>query len=235
MINRFITFVFILIANFAFSQNQEAIILFNDGSTIEGFGSINKNKIYFRASLDDKSDSWSYDMVKGITFLGFESTIKYEYVLLDEFSHPEPQLIEVVEEGNVTLYARIRETFQTSGFNLNGFNVNSTRTLTNTIVSNLNANENVTTYIFDKRTNEKYPFVTNTIVSYRSGRDNVTIDIFVKRTNEKYPLSLNSSFFKRAVKYFSDCVVLTKKIDKGEFSKNKILEIVQYYNDICAE
>lgn len=205
MIKKLLIFIFILIINFAFSQDQEATIVFNDGSSIEGFGSINKNKIYFRASLDDKPDSWSYDMVKGITFLGFESTIKYEYVLLDEFSKPEPQLLEVVEEGNVVLYARIRETFQTTGFNSNGFNVHSAR------------------------------IATNNIVSYRSGRENVTTELYVKRANEKYPLSLNSSFYKRAVKYFSDCEVLSKKIDKGEFSKNKILEIVQYYNDICAE
>lgn len=205
MIRKLLIFIFILIINFAFSQDQEATIVFNDGSSIEGFGSINKNKIYFRASLDDKPDSWSYDMVKGITFLGFESTIKYEYVLLDEFSKPDPQLLEVVEEGNVVLYARIRETFQTTGFNSNGFNVHSAR------------------------------IATNNIVSYRSGRENVTTELYVKRANEKYPLSLNSSFYKRAVKYFSDCEVLSKKIDKGEFSKNKILEIVQYYNDICAE
>lgn len=205
MIRKLLIFIFILIINFAFSQDQEATIVFNDGSSIEGFGSINKNKIYFRASLDDKPDSWSYDMVKGITFLGFESTIKYEYVLLDEFSKPDPQLLEVVEEGNVVLYARIRETFQTTGFNSNGFNVHSAR------------------------------IATNNIVSYRNGRENVTTELYVKRANEKYPLSLNSSFYKRAVKYFSDCEVLSKKIDKGEFSKNKILEIVQYYNDICAE
>lgn len=205
MIKKLLIFIFILIINFAFSQDQEATIVFNDGSSIEGFGSINKNKIYFRASLDDKPDSWSYDMVKGITFLGFESTIKYEYVLLDEFSKPDPQLLKVVEEGNVVLYARIRETFQTTGFNSNGFNVHSAR------------------------------IATNNIVSYRSGRENVTTELYVKRANEKYPLGLNSSFYKRAVKYFSDCEVLSKKIDKGEFSKNKILEIVQYYNDICAE
>jgi hypothetical protein len=205
MIKKFIIFCFLLIANFAFCQDQDATIFFNDGSSIEGFGSINKNKIYFRASLDDKADSWSYDMVKGITFLGFESTIKYEYVLLDEFSKPEPQLLEVVEEGNVVLYARIRETFQTTGFNSNGFNVNSTR------------------------------IVSNNIVSYRSGRENVTAEIFVKRAGEKYPTSLNSGFYKKVAKYFSDCEVINKKIDKGEFSKNKILELVQYYNDICAE
>jgi hypothetical protein len=205
MIKKFIKFVSILIANFAFCQDQEATILFNDGSSIEGFGSINKNKIYFRASLDDKADSWSYDMVKGITFLGFESTVKYEYVSLDEFSKPEPQLLEVVEEGNVILYARIRESYMGASFNSNGFNVHSAQ------------------------------ITTNNVVSYRSGRGNVTTELYVKRANEKYPLSLNSSFYKRAVKYFSDCEVLSKKIDKGEFSKNKILEIVQYYNDICAE
>jgi hypothetical protein len=205
MIKKLLFFIFILIANFLFSQDQEATIFFNDGSSIKGFGSIKKNKIIFRASLDDKSDSWSYDMVKGITFFGFESTIKYEYVSLDEFSKPEPQLLEVVEEGNVVLYARIRETFQTASINSNGFNVNSTR------------------------------IITNNIVSYRSGSENVAADIYVKRAGEKFPTSLNWTFYKRAAMYFSDCEVLRKKIDKGEFSKNKIVEIVQYYNDICAE
>ena len=200
-----IIFVLILIVNFAFSQDQEATIFFNDGTAIEGFGSINKNKIYFRASLNDKADSWFYDMVKGITFLGFQSIVKYEYVSLNEFSKPEPQLLEVVEEGNVILYAKISESYMGAGFNSNGFNIQSNR------------------------------IVTNNVVSYRSGRENVTTELYVKRANEKYPLSLNSSFYSRTTKYFSDCDVLSKKIDKGEFSKSKILEIVQYYNDICAE
>ena len=204
MINKFITFFFILIVNYAFCQDQEATIIFNDSTTVDGFGSINKNKIYFRASLDDKPDIWISDMVKGITFLGFESTVKYEYVLLDEFSHPEPQLLEVVENGNVALYARVRKIV----------NVNS-----NILNSNISIIKSVS----------------NDVVPYQSAKEDGSVEIFLKRANEKFPTSLNWSFYKRAAKYFSDCEVLSKKIDKGEFSKNKILEIVQYYNDICAD
>ena len=204
MINKFITFFFILIVNYAFCQDQEATIIFNDSTTVDGFGSINKNKIYFRASLDDKPDIWISDMVKGITFLGFESTVKYEYVLLDEFSHPEPQLLEVVENGNVTLYARVRKIV----------NINS-----NILNSNISIIKSVG----------------NDVVPYQSAKEDGSVEIFAKRANEKFPTSLNWSFYKRAAKYFSDCEVLSKKIDKGEFSKNKILQIVQYYNDICAD
>jgi len=204
MINKFITFFFILIVNYAFCQDQEAAIIFNDGTTVDGFGSINKNKIYFRASLDDKPDIWISDMVKGITFFGFESTVKYEYVSLDEFSHPEPQLLEVVENGNVTLYARVRKIV----------NVNS-----NILNSNISIIKSVS----------------NDVIPYQSAKEDGSVEIFVKRANEKFPTSLNWSFYKRAAKYFLDCEVLSKKIDKGEFSKNKILEIVQYYNDICAD
>ena len=204
MIKKFITFFFILIVNYAFCQDQEATIIFNDSTTVDGFGSINKNKIYFRASLDDKPDIWISDMVKGITFFGFESTVKYEYVLLDEFSHPEPQLLEVVENGNVTLYARVRKIV----------NVNS---------NSLNSNISI------------IKSVSNDVIPYQSAKEEGSVEIFVKRANEKFPTSLNWSFYKRAAKYFSDCEVLSKKIDKGEFSKNKILEIVQYYNDICAD
>ena len=222
MIKKFIIFVFILIANFTFSQDQEATILFNDGSTIDGFGSINKNKIYFRVSLDDKPDSWSYDMAKGITFLGFESTVKFEYVLLDEFSPPGPQLLEVVENGNVTLYARVRKIV----------NVNSNSLNSNVFHPNY-WNQNV---LHPNNSNiSMIKSVSNDVIPYQSAKDDGSVEIFVKRTIEKFPTSLNWAFYKRAVKYFSDCEVLSKKIDKGEFSKNKILELVQYYNDICAE
>jgi len=180
MIKKFTTFVFILIANFAFCQDQEATILFNDGSAIEGFGSINKNKIYFRASLDDKPDSWSYDMVKGITFLGFETTIKYEYVLLDEFSHPEPQLLEVVENGNVTLYARVRKLFMGNSYNSNGFNptvLNSNVLYPNVLNPNvLNPNvlnPNNSNILIIKS-------VSNDIIPYQSAKDDGSIEIFVK-------------------------------------------------------
>lgn len=218
MIKKFITFGFLLIANFVFCQDQEATILFNDGTSIAGFGSINKNKIYFRASLENKPDVWIYnDMVKGITFTGFESTVKCEYVLLDEFSHPEPQLLEVVEKGNVTLYARVRKivTVNSSSFNSNYLNS-----------SNFNLNNS---NISIKKS------VSNDVIPYQSAKEDGSVEIFVKRDNEKFPTSLNWSFYKRAVNYFSDCKVLSKKIDKGEFSKNKIIEIVQYYNDICAD
>jgi hypothetical protein len=222
MINKFITFFFILIVNYAFCQDQEATIIFNDSTTVDGFGSINKNKIYFRASLDDKPDIWISDMVKGITFLGFESTVKYEYVLLDEFSHPEPQLLEVVENGNVTLYARVRKIV-----NINSNILNSNVLNPHVFNSNfLNSNNSNITMIQS---------VSNDVISYQSAKDNGATEIFVKRVNEKFPTSLNWSFYKRAAKYFSDCEVLSKKIDKGEFSKNKILQIVQYYNDICAD
>lgn len=228
MINKFIIFGFLLIANFIFCQDQEATILFNDGTSIEGFGSINKNKIYFRASLDHKPDVWIYnDMVKGITFTGFESTVKYEYVLLDEFSHPEPQLLEVVEKGNVTLYARVRKivTVNSNSLNSSSFNSNYLNS-SNFNLSNFNSNNSNISIIKS---------VSNDVIPYQSAKEDGSVEIFVKRDNEKFPTSLNWSFYKRAVKYFSDCEVLSKKIGKGEFSKNKILEIVQYYNDICAE
>lgn len=212
MINKFITFFFILIVNYAFCQDQEATIIFNDSTTVDGFGSINKNKIYFRASLDDKPDIWISDMVKGITFFGFESTVKYEYVSLDEFSHPEPQLLEVVENGNVTLYARVRKIVTVNSNSLNSNFLNSNGSNISIVKS-----------------------VSNDVIPYQSAKEDGSVEIFVKRANEKFPTSLNWSFYKRAAKYFLDCEVLSKKIDKGEFSKNKILEIVQYYNDICAD
>jgi hypothetical protein len=102
MMNKLIL-LFFLISNFIFAQDQEAIIHFNDGSSIEGFAKIDKkDKIFFKISKTDEPTEWTYDDVTGVTFLGFEYSIKFEYVRLDKYQ--KPKLLELVTDGNVKLF-----------------------------------------------------------------------------------------------------------------------------------
>lgn len=90
-----------------YSQTQEATIHFNDGTSIFGYGEIKNNwKIKFRTSKDIKADVWTDYMVSGITFHGFDADVEYRY-MYEEEDQRYPLLLEVLTEGEVTLYADV--------------------------------------------------------------------------------------------------------------------------------
>lgn len=104
---RFSILLTVAISSFCFSQTQEATLHFYDGTSIEGYGLIfQNNKIKFRVSLEDKPDVWDGIIVSGITFHGFEYDIKFNFVYTKNHKKY-PLLLEVLTEGEVTLYANV--------------------------------------------------------------------------------------------------------------------------------
>jgi hypothetical protein len=99
--------VFLLFTKIGLSQNQKCTLLFNDGTTIEGYGSLtNKDKIKFRLDRDSKADTWDHTNVKRITFFGFENLqVTYEYVKM--IRSTKRKLLEVVVDGEVKLMADV--------------------------------------------------------------------------------------------------------------------------------
>lgn len=89
-----IIIILFLVCLKSYSQTQEAIIYFKDGDSIEGFASLKFNKIKFKVSPDDKPDTWDYEHVKKITFLGFDMAITFEYVTLTSLD--QPKLVEII-------------------------------------------------------------------------------------------------------------------------------------------
>ena len=102
-----IIFFFLLnVYNVVSQANEEnfSTIIFNDGTTIKGYGEIKRNKILFKLTEKEEFTEWSHDSVKGITFSGYGFTEKYEYVIPDKYT--EPKIMEVLETGKVSLYRR---------------------------------------------------------------------------------------------------------------------------------
>lgn len=146
--------IFLLFINFALSQKYRvATIFFNDSTSVKGFGEINNNTIYFKVRQEDKSEKWGYDIAKGLTFSEYGFSEKYEYVKFEKQS--KPRIMEVVEEGNVTLY-RDAKLFYTGNVN---FNAGSPPTNVSTF-----ANMSVTFYV--KRKTEEY--ATDIIFSFKT-------------------------------------------------------------------
>lgn len=100
-------FLVVSITTIGYSQNQEATLHFSDGASIEGYGLIfQRYKIKFRANLEDEPDVWDGTIVSGITFHGFEYDIEFGYVYAKNHERY-PLLLEVLAEGEVTLYANV--------------------------------------------------------------------------------------------------------------------------------
>ena len=94
--------LFLIFINSTFSQDyREATILFNDSSSVKGFGEIRNNTIYFKVKQEDKPSKWSYDITKGIVFSGYDYSEKYVYVKFEKYTNP--KIMEVIEEGKLSL------------------------------------------------------------------------------------------------------------------------------------
>ena len=109
MKSRIYIFLFFCFSHFlTIAQNQECILYFNDGTSIEGFGMLEVKglldpieKIKFRLTKDEKGDYWDFEEVSKITFIGFEFNKTFEYVKTSNLE--KPKLLELLVDGNVKL------------------------------------------------------------------------------------------------------------------------------------
>ena len=111
-----------------FSQEYRATIYFHDGVSMPGYAEIKeeknffkdypKNIIFFRLTKDDKPDEWDDTMIDRIVFEDFGIDVTYQYVNFEYKDSSEKRLLEVITEGEVTLYCKY--TTHWVGFNYVG-------------------------------------------------------------------------------------------------------------------
>ncbi len=95
------------------SQTQKADLIFIDGDTIQGFGSITRNnKIKFKLTSEDKAEKWDFTIVKGITFYGYNEIKEFEYIALQR--RQKPVLLEVKHRGRINIYEKRSLSYENS-------------------------------------------------------------------------------------------------------------------------
>lgn len=186
-----------------YSQTQDAIIYFKDGDSIEGFASLKNDKIKFKISADDKADTWDYENVSKIKFIGFDIVQTYEYVKLS--SSGDPKLLELIVEGDVCLYKEEKTQIFTDP-NITKKTAISTHG-SNNISGYAYHTEQYRELFYVKRKKDQYPTYINS--------------------------GILSNWKKTATSFFADCESLVKRIKDNKFGYNQINEIVEFYNDIC--
>lgn len=200
-------FLLLLLNNFsAFSQDQECIIYFKDGTALEGFGMLKivnildpKEKIKFRLTKDEKGDFWDFEDISKITFIGFEMTKTFEYVKTSKYEYP--KLLEILVDGEVKLY-RSPETM-TYRLYFENYNVNKNN-FPNTNTPKANVQNN-----YLKRDNEEIA---------------TCIDC-----------SIIKSWAKNISNYLSDCTTLVDDLKNYKYTFAELEDAIIFYNDYCTE
>ena len=94
--------VIFLCCNSLKAQHSQVVIFFNDSTSLDGYGEVINDKIYFKLEQKDELTEWDYNSVYAIHFVGYGFIEKYEYVKSDKYR--KPRIMQLIEEGNVFLY-----------------------------------------------------------------------------------------------------------------------------------
>ena len=145
---------FIFFTSVSFGQYREGKIIFNDNTSIIGYGEIKNNKILFKVSLKDQPSEWNYEMAKGIIYSSYGFSEKYVYGKLSK--EAVPKLLEVIDEGTISLYKYATIERVSSGYfpNSGGFGNHPTVT------------DKFKKEYYVKKDNEEYP--TNLNLNFKS-------------------------------------------------------------------
>ncbi|PZR09277.1 MAG: hypothetical protein DI539_22100 [Flavobacterium psychrophilum] len=108
-------FLFIFSGLTAIAQDHAATMYFNDGTDVAGYASIKfikesfygmpKDKISFRVSEDEEAELWDEETVSKIVFHDLPEPLTLEYINVTYVDGTQYSLFQVVEPGEITLYA----------------------------------------------------------------------------------------------------------------------------------
>lgn len=200
----FCLLLLLLLSHNLIAQDQEATLVFTDGTSLTGYGSVKWEKnpfiyppqhtVLFRLSKKDQPDEWDGIVVDKIIFHGFEYSRTFQFVNIPFNRKPEYHLMELLEEGEVNLYAVPDSNY--------GFAVSVS-----------------------------VPIDLGIAVSAGTGA--FTQGLKVKRKSEEKFTTFGGSK-KKIAAYFNNCSGIVSKLKTNDFHIGTIREIVSYYNDLCA-
>ena len=192
---------------------EKAIIHFNDGNSVEGIGRLKtiftskEEVIIFKIEEKDKDETWTVKEAKGITIISDEDIKDYEYLKVTKNSFAE--LYEVISEGSVTLYKKVKT-----------YSKNPVKMILPTIAAN--APGGMTNI------NHDYGYKHNA-TSLKNA------SFYVQRESEPYPTKIKDNYIKSFADYMKECDVVVEKIKNHEYNFSELKDIVDYYNANCGE
>ncbi|WP_179374794.1 hypothetical protein [Winogradskyella wichelsiae] len=212
------------------AQSGQAVLILKDSTQIKGYGEI--SGISSIVSVKFKNDTLKYKTYKskdliGVDILENDYYRKFRYKYIDGDKYPE--IMEIVAIDNLSLYVRVYEGGVLSNSFLNEvpfhiLNEVPFHTLPNQTVILDNGQE-----ISLSQSRNIYIEIDIPRYSYYVGlgdSDHVE-HLYTKG------LPFAKSFKKSMNKYFKDCSALLEKVENKEFSKDNLIDVLEFYNQNC--
>lgn len=201
----------------SFCQPLAAKIFLIDQSEFNGYADILKNgKIEFRSGLNDEPTVFDEFDLKRIEFK--DSEIIYEYVFVENKFN----LLKVISEGAITVYAKEAESF-------------STQKTERQLAKEDYINREYFSDAFHKEGSYRVKWrdgKTYTFYEHPLNSDNTLF--FIKRKKDNSAENIKLGFKKKAISFFYDCPYLIELIQSKEWKYQDMPKIVEYYNEMCS-
>lgn len=118
-----IGFLFVLSMS---AQKQKATIFLKDGTQIKGFAKITGgDQIKFRSDKKSKKKLYNYESVKKLIIRKNDTDIEYRYKIVE--GKNSVKLLELIEEGYITLFRDLNEGYSPGGFGAGGMMIGGGR------------------------------------------------------------------------------------------------------------
>ena len=204
------------------AQSGQAVLILKDNTQIKGYGEI--SGISSIVSVKFKNDTLKYKTYKskdliGVDILENDYYRKFRYKYIDGDKYPE--IMEIVAIDNLSLYVRVYEGGVLSNSFLNEvpFHTvpNQTVILDNGQEISLSQSRNIYIEIDIPR----YSYYVGL------GDSDQVEHLYTKG------LPFAKSFKKSMKKYFKDCSALLGKVENKEFSKDNLIDVLEFYNQNC--
>ncbi|MDI1255954.1 MAG: hypothetical protein PSV16_07615 [Flavobacterium sp.] len=104
--------ILLFFSGFILAQGTEAVLHLKTGNSLDGYGMLSATRILgdheivlFRKESEKVLKEWDETQITGITLITNDKETEFRYVTMDKgTSHP--QLLEIISEGEVTLYGK---------------------------------------------------------------------------------------------------------------------------------
>lgn len=216
--------IILLFTGFASAQKGKAILILKDSTQINGIGEISGFSSIVTVKFKNdtlKSKTYRSKEIIGIDILENNYYRKFRFKYIDGAKFPE--ILEIVSIDNLSLYVRIYEgrvlsnSYYNEPISMVGKAPNQMIKLDNGQEIKVVQNRNLYMSVDIPR----YSYYVG------SGQSDKVEHLYTKG------LPFAEGFKKSLKKYFKDCPKLIEKIENDEYSSDKLLSVLEFYNRNC--
>ncbi|RCW93320.1 hypothetical protein [Winogradskyella arenosi] len=222
MIHKILVLSFLWIYSAINAQSGPAVLILKDSTRIKGVGEI--SGIASIVSVKFKNDTLKYKTYRSKDLIGVDilendyyRQFRYKYIDGDKY----PEIMEIVAIDSLSLYVRV---YEGGALSKSFINQPSMNVIPNQRVILENGQEidlRSSRAVYTEMSIPRYSYYVG------NGEDNQVAHLYTKG------LPFSKSFKKAMKAYFKDCPTLVENVENKTFSKENLLQVIEFFNEHC--